>query len=102
MPPPHKHRPTPELKALQALLERCNSSPPTQTELETQLENGLARVMLLEGQLRARTSPASGPAPSDLTQEIHALRETIAQLRAHTHPGKPTPLAHGFTTPHKP
>jgi hypothetical protein len=65
--------------------------------------------MLLEGRLRAQASRASRTRPNeqprenhDLVEEIRALREAVAELRAHTNPGKSAPLAQGFVRRRKP
>ena len=93
-----------ELKLLWALIDSCAGSPrPSQVDVERGLERGLARLMLLEGRLRAQASRASGTRSNerprenhDLVEEIRALREAVAELRAHTNAGKSAPLAQGF------
>jgi hypothetical protein len=95
---------------LRALIDRCaGSRPPLQVEVETGLESGLARLMLLEGRLRERVSRANGRAPTeqlceahDLVEEIGALRAAVGELRARTNPGRLAPLAQGFVLGRKP
>ena len=85
-------------------IDRCaGSSPPSQVDVEWGLESGLARLMLLEGRLREQASRANGTRPSeqlcedhDLAEEIRALREAVAELRARTNPDESAPLAQGF------
>lgn len=103
---PHSSR-TPELKLLRALIDRCaGSSPPSQEDVQKGLENGVARLMLLQGRLRGHGSRATGTRSSeDLSEshglggEIQALRDAVAELRAHTNSGEPAPLAEGFVVP---
>ena len=98
-----------ELEVLRALIDRCaGSSPPSDADVQTGLESGLARLMLLEGRLREQASRATGPRSSDqlcdhheLVWEIDALREAVAGLRARADSGKPAPLARGFVLRHK-
>jgi hypothetical protein len=72
-------------------------------DIERGLESGLARLMLLEGRLRERASRASGARPSEqlgedheIVEEIRALREAVAELRARANPEASAPLAQGF------
>jgi hypothetical protein len=76
-------------------------------DVERGLETGIARLMLLEGRLRAQASRASRTRSSeqpnhDLVEEIRALREAVAELRARTNPGQSAPLAQGFVKRRKP
>jgi hypothetical protein len=103
MPRPRDTRTSLELKLLQALIERCDRSPPSQVDVEKGVESGLARLMALEARLRQRESRAGATRPSgerreddDLGDEIRALREAISELRARTIPEGPAPLARGF------
>ena len=107
---PHNSGIPSELKLLRALIDRCaGSRPPLQVEVETGLESGLARLMLLEGRLRAQASRASGTRGNeqpfenhDLVEEIRALRGAVAELRARANPERLAPLAQGFVLGRKP
>jgi hypothetical protein len=75
-------------------------------DVERGLESGLGRLMLLEGRLRERACCASSSQPReelcedhDLVEQIRALREAVAELRARTNAGESAPLAHGFVIP---
>jgi hypothetical protein len=78
-----------ELEVLRALIDRCaGSSPPSDADVQTGLESGLARLMLLEGRLRETATRADGRRLStepredhDLIEEISALRHAVAELR---------------------
>ena len=99
-----------ELKLLRALIDRCaGSPPPSQLDVERGLETGLAKLMLLEGRLRAQASRASGSRSNEqrcenhgLVEEIRVLREAVAELRARTNAGESAPLAQGFVRRRKP
>jgi hypothetical protein len=103
MPQSHKSGASSELRLLQTLIDRCKGSLISPVEVEKGLENGLARVMLLEGRLREQASRATAPRPGEdlsedyhLVEEIRALRTAVADLRARTSPGGSAPLAQGF------
>ncbi|HEY3946387.1 MAG TPA: hypothetical protein VGL78_14255 [Solirubrobacteraceae bacterium] len=109
MPPPRDTRTSSELELLRALIERCERSPPSSVDVEEGLESGLVRVMQLERQLREQASRPSGTPPAEepredheLVEEIRALREALAELRARTNPGGCAPLAQGFVLRRKP
>jgi hypothetical protein len=98
-----------ELKLLRALIDSYDRSPPSQLDVEMALQSGLARLMSLEGRLRAQASRESGRRPSeargedhDLIEEIRALQDAVAELRARANPGESAPLAQGFVLPRKP
>jgi hypothetical protein len=83
-----------ELKLLRALIDSYDRSPPSQLDVEMALQSGLARLMSLEGRLRAQASRESGRRPSeargedhDLIEEIRALQDAVAELRARANPG---------------
>lgn len=107
---PHNFGTPSELKLLRSLIDRCaGSRPPPQMEVETGLESALARLMLLEVRLRKQVSRASGTQPSEqrsddhgVVEDIRALREAVAELRARANPGEPALLAHGFVLRCKP
>lgn len=108
LPPPHNPESPAELKLLRALIDRCaGPSPPSRVDVEKGLENGLARLILLEGRLRAHLSRATGtrggeePCDDELSEEIRALREAVAELRARADSGEAAPLARGFIVPRK-
>lgn len=103
MPEPHDFRTYSELELLRALIESFDGSARSQEEIEKGLENGVVRLMLLEGQLRRQADLASASSPGDepqeeeqLVEEICALRAALAELRARTNPGGCAPLAQGF------
>ena len=103
MPEPHNFRTSSELELLRALIKSFDGSALSPEDVEKGLESGVVRVMLLEGQLREQgrhpsgTPPAEEPrADHELVEEIRALREALAELRARTNPGGCAPLAQGF------
>jgi hypothetical protein len=109
VPQSRESRKSSELELLRALIDGFDGSSPSQVEVEKGLESGLARLMLLEGRLREQASVHSMTPPGRQTprgedpeketgalgEEIRALREAIAELRARAQPG-PAALAHGF------
>jgi len=110
LPQPHNSGTPSELKLLRALIDRCaGSRPPRQVDVESGLESGLGRLMFLEGRLREKASRPRGTRPSeelredhDLVEEICALREAVAELRARTNSPESAPLAQGFVLRRKP
>lgn len=103
MPQPHSSGTSSELKLLRSLIDRSDGATPSKLDAEKGLESGVARVMLLEGRLREQASRPSGMRPRegpceehDLVEEIRALREAVAELRAGMNPGESAPLAKGF------
>jgi hypothetical protein len=109
MPQPRNSRTTSELKLLHALIDRYDGSPPSQLDVQKGLESGLARLMWLEGRLREQASRAGGTRPSEeryenyhLVEEIRALREAVAELRARANPRESAPLAQGFVVRRQP
>jgi hypothetical protein len=102
MPEPHNFRTSSELERLGALIESFDGSAPSPEDVEQGLESGIARMMLLEGRLREQISRPSGTPPTEeprtdreLMEEIRALREAVAEVRARTSRGS-APLAEGF------
>lgn len=98
-----------QLKLLRALIDSYDGSPPSPVDVEKALESGLATLMLLEGRLRAQASRESGMRVSeercedhDLAEEIRALQDAVAELRARANAGESAPLAHGFVLRRKP
>ena len=94
MPEPPIFPTSSELELLRALIESFDGSAPSQEEIEKGVESGVVRVMLLEERLREQASrpvetpPAEEPrADHELVEEIRALREALAELRARTNPG---------------
>jgi hypothetical protein len=109
MPQAHEPGISSELELLRALIDRCDRSPPSQVDIENGLQSGLAKVMFLEGQLREQARRADWTLTSEgrrddhgLVEEIRALREAVAELRARTNPGESAPLARGFVSRRKP
>lgn len=109
MPEPPIFPTSSELELVRALTESFDGSAPSQEEIEKVLENGVGRVMLLEGRLRERASRPSKTLQAEelrgdheLVEEIHALREALAELRARTSPEACAPLARGFVLRRKP
>jgi hypothetical protein len=103
MPQPHHSGSSSELELLRALIDSFDRSRPSQADVEKGLETALARLMLLEGKLREQRSLACGTWPTDepwedcdLIEEIRALREAVADVRACTTPRESAPLAQGF------
>jgi hypothetical protein len=102
MPQPHSFRTFSELQLLRTLNDRSDGSPPSQVEIETVLESGLARLMLLQGRLRQQTSRAGGgrsgegAREDELVEKIRSLRDAISKLRARMDPEGSAPLAEGF------
>lgn len=103
MPEPHNFRTSSALELLRALIESVDGSAPSPEDIEKGVESGVVRVMLLEERLRdhasrpVETPPAEEPrADHELVEEIRALREALAELRACTNPGGCAPLAQGF------
>jgi hypothetical protein len=102
MRPPHHGTPS-ELRLLHQLIDSFDGSQPSQAEVEKGLESGLARLMFLEGRMREHAGQASGTPPReepceehDFVEEIRALREAVAKLRACTSAGDSAVIAHGF------
>jgi hypothetical protein len=103
MPEPRTFPTRSELELVRALTESFEGSAPSQEDIEKVLESGAARVMLLEGRLREQASRPSGTSQAEelrvdheLVEEIRALREALAELRARTNPEGCAPLARGF------
>jgi hypothetical protein len=79
-------------------------------DVEKGLESGLARLMLLEGRLREQASRGrggTGPSEelsgdSNVVEDIRALREAVAELRARTNSAESAPIAQGFVLRRKP
>jgi hypothetical protein len=90
------------VQLLRALNDRSYGSPPSQVEMETVLESGLARLMLLQGRLGQQRSRAGGrrsgegPREDELVEEIRSLRDAISELRACMDSLGAAPLAQGF------
>ena len=94
MPEPHNSRTSSELELLRALIESLDGSVLSQEDIQKGLENGLVKAMLLEGQLRKQASASNGSPPADepredqeLVEDIRALREAVAELRARANLG---------------
>ena len=101
MPEPHNFRTSSALELLRALID--DGSALSQEDIEKGVESGVVRVMLLEERLRDQAShPVETPRaeePRDdheLVEDIRALREAFAELRACTNPRGCAPLARGF------
>jgi hypothetical protein len=98
-----------EPKLLRTPINDDDGSPPSQSDVEKALESAVARLMSLEARQRAQASRDSGTRPSeergedhDLVEEIRALKEAVAELRACTNPEGSAPLAQGFVLPANP
>lgn len=96
-----------ELKLLRTLINNYDGSPPSRVDVEKALESGVARLIWLEGRRRAQASGESGTRSSeerredhDPVEEIRALREAIAELRACA-VGESASLEYGFVLPHE-
>lgn len=109
MPEPHNFRTTSELELLRALIDSLDGSALSQEDIQKGLESGLVKAMLLEGQLRKQASAPNGWPPADepredqeLVEDIRAIREAVAELRARANPGGCAPLAQGFVLRRRP